>query len=117
MARKNNSNVPNYNDLLKPTFDALRQLGGSGTNDEIHDKVVRILSLSDEIVDAPHFGSVNQSELHYQLAWARTYLKNYGAIENSARSVWSILTAFSEVETVDNKAVLTFVSRQKNEKR
>ena len=70
MTKKKNANVPRYTDLLEPTFRALRQLGGSGTNDEIHDKVVSILSFSDEIIDAPHLGSVNQSELQYQLAWS-----------------------------------------------
>ena len=45
------------------------------------------MNLSDEIVDEAHLGSTNQTELEYRLAWARTYLKKYGAIENSSRSV------------------------------
>ncbi len=41
------------------------------------------------------------SEVSYRCAWARTLLKNHGAIENSARSVWAITAAFASVETVD----------------
>lgn len=116
MAKKKNTNVPRYSELLEPTFAALKQLGGSGTNDEIHDKVVVNLLLSDNVVDAPHIGIANQSELQYQLAWARTYLKNYGAITNSARSVWSINTTFASCDAVDKKTVLAVVSKQKIDK-
>lgn len=45
------------------------------------------MNLSGEVVDESHLGNENQTELEYQLAWARTYLKNYGVIVNSARSV------------------------------
>lgn len=45
--------------------------------------------------------SSSLSEVNYRLAWARTLLKNYGAIENSARSVWSITVGFSNVDNVD----------------
>ncbi len=114
---KKNPDVPRYPDLLEPTFSALKQLGGSGTNDEIHDKVVSTLSLPDEIVDTPHLGSVNQSELQYQLAWARTYLKNYGAIANSARSIWAITSVFSGKETIEKKKVISAVAKQKNDKK
>ena len=32
----------------------------------------------------------NQTEVAYRLAWARTYLKKYGLLENSVRGVWSL---------------------------
>ena len=73
-----------------PTYQALIKLGGSGTNNEICEQVIKDLQLSDEVVDESHLGSESQTELEYQLAWARTYLKNFGVIINSARSVWSI---------------------------
>ena len=40
-------------DLLNPTLEALRKLGGSGTNKEIHDEAVEILGLTDEQVQKP----------------------------------------------------------------
>ena len=47
------------------------------------------------------------SEVNYRCAWARTLLKNYGAVENSARSVWSIKPEYSNVDTVDGKFIET----------
>ena len=82
MGRVRKSNVPTYRELILPTYDALLALGGSGTNDEICVKVIKMLDLPDEIVDETHLGNVNQTELEYQLAWSRTYLKNYGVIIN-----------------------------------
>ena len=37
-----------------------------------------ILGLSDEIVDIAHKGHESMTELSYQAAWARTYLRIYG---------------------------------------
>ena len=63
-------------ELIVPTYKALLALGGSGTNSEIYEQVIKDMKLSDEVVDESHLGSENQTELEYQLAWARTYLKN-----------------------------------------
>jgi len=109
--------IPRIADLIEPTYHALKALGGSGTNDEIHDEVVHILSLTDDVVDAPHLGSITQSELQYNLAWARTYLSKYGAITNSARSVWSITTTFSDIESVISKEVISVNMSKRNNKR
>ena len=82
--------APTYTELIVPTYKALLELGGSGTNSEICAQVIKDLQLPDEVVDETHMGKINQTELEYQLAWARTYLKNYGVIVNSARSVCTI---------------------------
>lgn len=98
--------VPRYPKLIQPTFDALKSLGGSGTNDEILEKIISNLHLSDEVVDILHLGNRNMSELSYQAAWARTYLKIAGVISNSARSVWSINPSFQKEEELDIKAIV-----------
>lgn len=96
-----NNIVPNYSQLIEVTYIALKELGGSGKNNEINEKASQLMNLSDEILSIPHLGNTNLSEVNYRLAWARTLLKNHGAIENSARSVWSITPAFSNKENVD----------------
>lgn len=101
--------VPRYNELLTPTFLVLKKLGGSGTNDEIHQQIVKLLKLSSKIVEEPHLGSTTMSELMYQLAWARTYLKKYGVINNSTRAVWSITPEYIEKESIDDKEIVSFV--------
>lgn len=76
-------------------------MGGSGKNDEINEETTRLLNLPDEVLDITHSDSSSMSEINYRLAWSRTLLKNYGAIENSARCVWSITPNFSNINTVD----------------
>lgn len=100
-----------------PAFTALKELGGSGTNDEILNQVIKDLNIPDEVADITHMGKVNQSELSYQLAWARTYLSKYGVIQNSARSVWSITPDFVGVDVLDEKEIVASVVKKNAEKR
>lgn len=95
--------IPKYDELFNPTLAALKSLGGSGTNEEIEEKVVETLNLSEKDASVIHTGSV--TELGYRLAWSRNYLKRYGLVENSARSVWSLTSKGQETESVDPIAV------------
>ena len=66
MARqKNNTSQksPKYPALIVPTYKALLKLGGSGTNSEICEQVIKDLQLPDEVVDEAHLGNINQTEL------------------------------------------------------
>lgn len=100
--------IPNYATLIEATFSALKMLGGSGKNDEINSKVAEILELSNEVQDIPHLNSSSLSEVNYRCAWARTILKNYGALENSARSVWTIKPEFTGIDSVVGAIVEKF---------
>ncbi|MBV4424331.1 restriction endonuclease [Clostridium tyrobutyricum] len=104
--RKIDSRIPRYQNLIDVTFQVLKMLGGSGTVQEITNKTVELLNLSDDIVDFPHSDSGNQSELEYQLAWARTYLKNSKVIMNSERGVWSITSEYSGIDNIDVKTII-----------
>lgn len=90
MAAKHSAKVPNPYQLVDPTLEALRQLGGSGTNEEIYEKVIEIMKLSPEVLDVPH-GDSGQTELAYEMAWARTHLRQLGKIKNAGRGVWAIV--------------------------
>lgn len=95
--------VPRYDELINPTLKALQSLGGSGKNDEIYDEVVKQLSLPDSVVDMVY--SNGENKLGYNLSWARTYMKKYGAIENSARAVWALTPEFMSTQKLDEKKV------------
>ena len=82
--------IPKREAFFKPVLQALVELGGSGTNDEINNKVISIMNIPENILSIMH-GETLQTELNYQLAWVRTMLKNQGSIENSKRGVWSII--------------------------
>ena len=91
MAKKiSKKKCPGYQFFIKPTVEALYQLGGSGSNSEIYKKVIKNTNLSEDVIDEMH--SFTMTEVEYKLMWARTYLKNYGAVENSKQGVW-VLTA------------------------
>lgn len=75
--------------FFKPILQAIQELGGSGSNDEINNKVIEILKISDTLLTIMH-KNTNQSEFEYQMAWVRTMLKSQGLLENSQRGVWSI---------------------------
>jgi restriction system protein len=81
--------VPKVDELLYPTIEALKMLGGSGTIEEIDEKVAEIKAISSEIQQVPH-GDRGVSELRYRLYWARNYLKRFNGAVNSARGVWRL---------------------------
>lgn len=82
--------IPKREAFFKPVIQVLVDLGGSGTNDEINNKVISMMNIPEAILNIMH-GETLQTELTYQLAWVRTMLKNQGLIENSKRGVWSIV--------------------------
>ncbi|HUQ97196.1 MAG TPA: restriction endonuclease [Chitinophagaceae bacterium] len=92
-----------YDDLMNPTLQALHQLGGSGSVNEIEDQVAALLKLSEEQVNETHRG--NTSKLSYRLAWARNYLKRYGLLENSSRGVWALTEQGLKNTSIDKDVV------------
>jgi len=80
--------LPTYRDLLWPTLRAVREIGDSGTIEEIVERVVELEGFTEEQQAVPH-GDGPQTQIEYRLAWARTYLKGMGALNNSERGVWS----------------------------
>ena len=102
-------NVPRRDDLYNPLLQALRELGGSGTIDEIAERVITILEVPESIASQLHDrDNSNETELEYRLAWARTGLKNYGILERSGRGVWAIKTDKQSVNQVDPAEVSRF---------
>ncbi len=96
--------LPSYDQLMNPLITALRDLGGSGSIDEIYEKVIENLNLSEDILAVLHDAEAsNITEIQYRLAWARTYLKKYGVVTNSSRGVWSL--AKTDLTAVDPKDV------------
>jgi restriction system protein len=81
--------VPTYDKLVYPTIQALIGLGGSGSNEEILDKVLQLGHYSGDIEEVLNSRGT-MSLIAYRLAWARTYLKKVGGLENSQRGIWTL---------------------------
>lgn len=82
--------IPNQFELMWPTLEALRNLGGSGRIDEIVEAVIAGEGFSEEQQEVRRRSGDRMSMIEYRLAWARNGLKQIGAVENSARGVWAI---------------------------
>jgi restriction system protein len=63
--------VPTAKGLMWPTLQAIRSMGGSGTIQEIAEKVMEIAKFPEAQQNILH-GEGPQTEIEYRLAWART---------------------------------------------
>ncbi len=110
------SDIPKFQELMNPLLKALHDLGGSASIDEISSQVSEYLDLPEEILAIPHNPErSNQTEIEYRLAWARTYLKKYGLIDNSERGVWVIIPEKRDIKSVDPKNVVKCVNETDKE--
>ena len=71
-----------------PLLDALRELGGSGTPDEVVQRIAEDLKLSDEVQNELLPSGVPR--YRNQVAWARFYLVREGLLDSSRRGIWSL---------------------------
>jgi restriction system protein len=105
-----NLSIPSYDDLFQPTLQALNNLGGSATVQEIYQQVCEIENLSNE-QQAATYKDKPQTIVADRLSWARTYLKKYGAIDNIGRGVWVLTPKGKELKEIDKIAVKRFVQQ------
>ena len=71
-----------------PLLDALRGLGGSGTPDEVVERIAEDLKLPDDVQN--ELLPSGESRYRNQVAWARFYLVREGLLDSSKRGVWSL---------------------------
>lgn len=103
--------VPKFDDMFDAVLEALHNLGGSGSVQEIDNEVARILDMSDKDISImmPNQAS---TKFNYRLAWTRNYLKNYGLIDNTKRGVWALTINGRDAKTVAKKEVVKQVRAQ-----
>jgi restriction system protein len=102
--------LPNYDQLMNPLLRALHALGGSGSVEEIYNKVVELERFPDDVISQPHDAeNSNDTEIAYRLAWARTYLKKFGLLENSSRGIWALTAQAKELKEINPQDVVRAV--------
>lgn len=119
MKKKNRTKklCPSADFFYQPTLQALDILGGSGSNEEIYKKILAITKLSDKVIDEMH--SFTMTEVEYRLMWARTDLKNYGAVENSKQGVWTLTSKGAKLlksGKIDPKEIKKSLSKKNGDK-
>src|SRR5690606_5638799 len=110
MIEKPKLQLVTYDQLMNPLLKALVSLGGSGSIDEIYERVVEQEGFSEEILSilqSPE--KTNQTKIGYRLAWARTYLKKAGYLENSSRGVWALTEKARTNPVIDPKEIVMLV--------
>ena len=88
MAKRKNTEGAQFVRWFGPLLEALRKLGGSGTPDEVVDRIAADLSLPDEIQN--DLLPSGEPRFRNQVAWARFYLVREGLLDSSKRGVWSL---------------------------
>ena len=110
---KKNLQMPRFEDLMNPLLEALHDLGGSGSIREIAEKVVESSNFPEELMNRTHNQEKSsQTEIEYRLAWARTYLKKYGLLDNSERGIWLIVPEKRDIKSVDPQEVVKTVKAE-----
>ncbi|MFC6080442.1 restriction endonuclease [Sphaerisporangium aureirubrum] len=94
------ADLPTYKELLWPTLEAVRALGGSASITEIDAEVHRRQGFSEEQQSVVHKNGP-RSVIEYRTAWARSYLKGMGLLTNSSRGSWSLTPDGKNAEETD----------------
>jgi len=102
--------IPKFDELFTPVLEAIKKLGGSASVSELNDEVTKSLNLTDKEIAEPH--NERMTALQYRLAWARSYLKAYGLLDNSERGVWVITVKGRNVSSIDPVQIKRFVRGQ-----
>ena len=108
--------IPKLNEIMFPCLKALKALGGSGTNEEILDKVCELEKISEEVQKVQHTRH-GWTALGYRLAWARSYLKKVGALANNERGVWTLTEKGSTLTEAECKKIPALVAKMEYEKK
>jgi restriction system protein len=95
---------------------SLKEIGGSATNEELLNKIIEREKIPPDVQNVQH-ADQRQTRLNYNLAWAKTYLKKAGALDNSRRGIWSITKTGEAMTHSDVGAVPAKVRRQDAEER
>ena len=80
--------VPTFDELMWPALVAMKELGGSATHEELLERVIDLEHIPEAVQNILH--TARHTKLSYNLAWAKSWLKDGGALENPSRGVWAI---------------------------
>ena len=105
--------IPSFDQMLIPVLKALKALGGTAQLEELDQKAIEIMAIPKAGQTAVHRTNERRTEAAYRLAWARTYLKKYGLIDNLERGIWSLSPTFDgNLDTIDPELIVRTVRNQ-----
>lgn len=94
--------VPVYQEYMNPVLHVLRDHPEGLSIDELDRRVIEHMQLPPEIVAVPQDPEKpDRTQVGYRIAWARTYLRKAGFVDNPARGVWTLTEKGRAVGIVD----------------
>lgn len=81
--------LPKYHQFMLPTLEALNDLGGSGSINEIQDHVIASIGLTESQLELtyPNSGAAIAAD---RMSWARSWMKHGGFVASGGRAVWTL---------------------------
>ena len=92
--------------MMLVTVEALKEMGGSATIQELDKKVIELEGVTEHEQGLEMPGKVYRTRVTYYLAWARTYLKQGEALTNSSRGVWTLTETGSAITAMHETRVI-----------
>ncbi|MEJ8476519.1 restriction endonuclease [Roseibium algae] len=109
--------LPDLTGMMLATVEALRQIGGSASIQELDEKVIEIEELSETEQSHLMSGDDQRTRVNYYLGWARTFLRRGGALENSARGVWALTDKGEQIASISQtQAIYKQVNDEERER-
>lgn len=99
-----------FSELIEPTVEILKESENGLSIREIDRKLEQKVRISEADLKRKHCGG-RKSEFSYRAAWARTYLKKYGLIQNPERGIWKISSEYTG-EPVNAGEIVESVRRE-----
>ena len=93
--------APDRPGMMLATIEALKELGGSATVQELEEKVIELEGVT-EAEQEFTMPNDRRSRVNYYLAWARTQLKYVDALVNSSRGVWALTKRGAEITSLED---------------
>lgn len=98
--------IPKFEELLIPVIKVLVECGGTASASEIETRVGDLIGLSPLLKKQIHNSKEGQrTELGYQLAWARNYLKRAGYIISHQKSIWRLTERYTDDQPLDKNEI------------
>jgi restriction system protein len=109
--------LPDLPGMMLVTAEALKDLGGSATIQELDEKVIELEGVTEAEQAFTMPRDENRTRVNYYLAWARTYLKRGEALNNSSRGVWALTEGGAAITGLDEtRAIYDQVTMEERER-
>ena len=107
--------IPRFHAYSEPQWRILKETG-SATLDQLAELVIEKMGLTEEQTTPLH-NNGPRTEFEYRMAWARTYLKQAGLIDNPRMGLWVNTLEGNQATEIDPDEVVRKVRKLQKEKR